>query len=1032
MTIVRNKAVITLFNIILMGSLISISDSFGSKPIGSQHLGSHIARQARTVIRVIPKKPLPATQTVFAATCVEKVMSCYPKEPIPEAPLVTPSILLSQHLSISHHDTRVDAELMEISPPLSSDPSISQQATLVDDVLREIPPPPILPTKPIRKLAETIKKTDTRTKGTPPPTITLKPVDTLTLDAICRLSMHLGSKTDFNQLFNEYIVIDTEATGLGNDHEMTEIGAVKMRNMQPTGEKFHMYLNPGREVSPSAHRLTQHTWKALKRFPSFKDIASQFLAFIGELPLVFHNAHFDLKLINKGIKDIVPYKLEDRHVIIDTYLLAKSMNPGEKNGLTSLAQRYDLKRPGNSDVHGALIDADLLCDVFRGLFGTTGFQFHQSTAWEKLKPVSVDSFSHIKNTAGELFFRKLGMRGALPTTFKYSYNLYHPKLHQNFPAILIPLSTPTQENAGFYIRYIIDSPLELSQSTLSLAQTSRAFYGSITPSPMMHLYGNPDATTLILGSLTACLFFRDQLELKNDTSEYIGASLGSSITVNAYLDPAFLGALEVPDNIHTIVVLSENDPLGTELHKNAYYELMNKFCLPQFLPFSKVRETKTLFAGWLVKLNNETWVIDSQEETDTNIVLNLIDTRYKKRKARVVINEHEIFVDDTLPIPLNSSDMLLSPPLKKLILIPLRCTGDGDAPLNKLLRKNPGHILERLKLRLHISQPKGLGFYEKVVLAHKLYGDALAISEGTPSAKYFKKRGINATLPESFRHLQSMFHPGQDKNFPLTLVPLADAEGRTVAVHRLFCDEDGNQLQKKSGYPSKLSLGKAAGASVELYNHTFAGIKPDMLMISEGIENALVVREALINKRCSNPNEVDQLLRKLDSTSGITIQAVVGVNGLIDAPIDNSISKVLLLADNDGYNRDVKSTIIKTVEHYLLSGKRVKIALPYTEEQSKTDFNDIYLSTSMSKRDDAILTILSRSIDINSAAQLGSEEESLETSLRKLNASAFAPKKPIDRISIPKDRASTIEHQLKDLVSDKMFIAADYKRRRGW
>jgi hypothetical protein len=267
-----------------------------------------------------------------------------------------------------------------------------------------------------------------------------------------------------------------------------------------------------------------------------------------------------------------------------------------------------------------------------------------------------------------------------------------------------------------------------------------------------------------------------------------------------------------------------------------------------------------------------------------------------------------------------------------------------------------------------------------------------------------------------------MFHPGQDKNFPLTLVPLADAEGRTVAVHRLFCDEDGNQLQKKSGYPSKLSLGKAAGASVELYNHTFAETKPDTLMISEGIENALVVREALINKKRSNPNEVDALLKKLDSTRGLTIHAVVGVNGLIDAPIDSSISTVLLLADNDGYNRDVKSTIIKTVEHYLLSGKRVKIALPYTEEQSKVDFNDIYLSTPLTKRDDAVLTILSNSIDITSVAQLGSEEESLETSLRKLDT--FVP-----TLKKPTNRASTIEQQLRDLMSDKMFIESAYKRR---
>jgi DNA polymerase-3 subunit epsilon len=165
------------------------------------------------------------------------------------------------------------------------------------------------------------------------------------------------------------IVFDTETTGLdprGGDR-IVEIGCVELLNHIPTGKSFHRFINPERPVSPEAVRVHGLEDAFLRDKPVFKAIAEELVAFIGEAPMIAHNAMFDLEFINAelgrtGHGAYAP----DR--IVDTLLLARRKHPGAPNSLDALCSRYqiDLSR---RTYHSALLDAELLAEVYVELIG---------------------------------------------------------------------------------------------------------------------------------------------------------------------------------------------------------------------------------------------------------------------------------------------------------------------------------------------------------------------------------------------------------------------------------------------------------------------------------------------------------------------------------------------------------------------------------------------------------------------------------------------------------------------------------------
>lgn len=169
------------------------------------------------------------------------------------------------------------------------------------------------------------------------------------------------------------IVLDTETTGLepSQGHRIIEIGCVELVNRKLTGRHYHQYIKPNRLVDEGAMEVHGITDEFLMDKPVFDQIASEFLTFIDGAQLIIHNAPFDVGFINHEFGMLKPTfpPVADRCSIIDTLVMARQKHPGQKNNLDALCKRYGVDN-SQRDLHGALLDAEILADVY--LFMTGG------------------------------------------------------------------------------------------------------------------------------------------------------------------------------------------------------------------------------------------------------------------------------------------------------------------------------------------------------------------------------------------------------------------------------------------------------------------------------------------------------------------------------------------------------------------------------------------------------------------------------------------------------------------------------------
>jgi len=165
------------------------------------------------------------------------------------------------------------------------------------------------------------------------------------------------------------IVFDTETTGLEptQGHRLIEIGCIELVNRIPSGNTFHRYLNPDRDIPAEAFAIHGLSAEFLKDKPLFAAVAADMLAFLGDDPLVAHNALFDLGFLNAELERAArPALARDR--IVDTLLLARRKHPGSSNRLDDLCARYKIDSSRRTK-HGALLDAELLAEVYVELIG---------------------------------------------------------------------------------------------------------------------------------------------------------------------------------------------------------------------------------------------------------------------------------------------------------------------------------------------------------------------------------------------------------------------------------------------------------------------------------------------------------------------------------------------------------------------------------------------------------------------------------------------------------------------------------------
>ena len=165
------------------------------------------------------------------------------------------------------------------------------------------------------------------------------------------------------------IFLDTETTGLYADQgdRVIEIGCVELVNRKLTGNNLHLYLNPGRDSHEEALKVHGITTEFLKDKPKFEAVVEDFLAYVQDAEVIIHNAAFDVGFLNAELR-LAGRPAFKEHVsgVIDTLVMAKEMFPGKRNSLDALCDRLGVDNSGRT-LHGALLDAELLADVYINL-----------------------------------------------------------------------------------------------------------------------------------------------------------------------------------------------------------------------------------------------------------------------------------------------------------------------------------------------------------------------------------------------------------------------------------------------------------------------------------------------------------------------------------------------------------------------------------------------------------------------------------------------------------------------------------------
>lgn len=173
------------------------------------------------------------------------------------------------------------------------------------------------------------------------------------------------------------IVLDTETTGLEPEtgHRIIEIGCVELINRRLTGNNYHQYVQPDREIDDAAIEVHGITNEFLADKPRFEDVANDFIEYVHGAELIIHNAPFDTGFLNHEFRIMVQAShaesmpaIEDICKITDTLKMARTMHPGQRNSLDALCKRYEIDNSSRT-LHGALLDSEILADVYLAMTG---------------------------------------------------------------------------------------------------------------------------------------------------------------------------------------------------------------------------------------------------------------------------------------------------------------------------------------------------------------------------------------------------------------------------------------------------------------------------------------------------------------------------------------------------------------------------------------------------------------------------------------------------------------------------------------
>lgn len=196
------------------------------------------------------------------------------------------------------------------------------------------------------------------------------------------------------------IVLDTETTGLSPQmgHRIIEIGCLELVNRRLTGSYLHLYINPERPIERAASEVHGITDSFLQDKPLFKDIVDELMAYLKGGELIIHNAPFDIGFINHELKSLneSAEPITSYCSVIDTLALARRKHPGQRNSLDALCQRYHVDN-SNRDWHGALLDAELLVQVYLLMTGGQTQLFGGEQDKETMQPMNIRRINKDRN-----------------------------------------------------------------------------------------------------------------------------------------------------------------------------------------------------------------------------------------------------------------------------------------------------------------------------------------------------------------------------------------------------------------------------------------------------------------------------------------------------------------------------------------------------------------------------------------------------------------------------------------------------------
>jgi DNA polymerase-3 subunit epsilon len=664
------------------------------------------------------------------------------------------------------------------------------------------------------------------------------------------------------------LAIDVESTGLGKKHRMTEIACVELVNGKITGRVFHSCVNPDRDVSEEATRLTGHTRESLRFSPRFVDIASAFAGFVRDATLVFHNSDNDVKWITEGL--VAAGINLDIHTqsMKDTYLLMKQLNPTGTNSLDSVCMRFarfGIEKRENGR-HNALVDARMLAQLCSALTPKNWFMLADETP-------SSDFF---------------GTSQSLPSAFR-CYRDISPDGSLETLTILIAFRDPVGEIVGVYARTISGG-------------SKRRYFGDINALADI-CQGNQ--STVILGDVTSALQARDLMWGEDASVVHKSLDIRAGFCIKAYAHPIALSELKLHSST-SLIIIFDSEPGAARKYLISLLERLTK--------------------------------------ANPTVTLKIVPTASTSTKRLV--------------------DRMCG-------AIEILCVEDLQRlwPLEKLDTLMGG-----------------------IQWARKLYASA-SPEASAPALLYLKKRGIVQHFPPTFRFAK-LRHNWSSEVLPAMLVPLFK-EGRIVGIHRIFCKEDGSSLADQYKRQRKVSLGDAVGVEVKIYQGDTKGnasdAAPSVVLVSEGIENALVIRDVLLETMKKLPHRAKVMFERLGINGTYAIKSCVGVNGLAGIPMHPETRVVVLVADNDGDNVDVKRTLREAVQRFIEGGLVVRIALPEAENMAKLDLNDVYTKTASWRNSRAVADVLCHAVQIDKIGDIGEDSEPLQTVIQRLRKTRGTP-----------------------------------------